>query len=211
MWCYCESDVEYVSLPLSDFNSFWKAQFTLDLDRKYAFLKNVQLFRDLSEVSLLRLCEMMELKSYPRNTILFNDCSYRARPSTKVGRGFGLHPKGADDWNGIKFKTTGEVMTLKISSSKLYYLMQKHRSRIHTMKFKHLRYPGLFVLVDGTIEIEDDCGFRTTNFIGKGDYFGENLAFESEGFQRYGRMVVQSETAELYFLSLKNISRLILL
>ena len=66
-------------------------------------------------------------------------------------------------------------------------------------------------MVDGTIEIEDDCGFRTTNFIGKGDYFGENLAFESEGFQRYGRMVVQSETAELYFLSLKNISRLILL
>ena len=92
MWCYCESDVEYVSLPLSDFNSFWKAQFTLDLDRKYAFLKNVQLFRDLSEVSLLRLCEMMELKSYPRNTILFNDCSYRARPSTKVGRGYGLLP-----------------------------------------------------------------------------------------------------------------------
>jgi hypothetical protein len=94
MWCHCESDVEYVLLKQPDFNSFWKAQFTLDLDRNFAFLKNVQLFKDLSEISLLRLCEMFELKTYNNNAILFNDCSYRSRPANKIGKGFGLHPKG---------------------------------------------------------------------------------------------------------------------
>lgn len=78
------------------------------------------------------------------------------------------------------------------------------------MKFKNLRYPGLFVLLNGVLEVEDDCGFRTTNFISRGDYVGENLIFESDGFQRYGRVLVNSDTAELYFLSLKNISRLLL-
>lgn len=160
-----------LTLSQPDFSSFWKAQFTLELDRKYAFLKNVQLFRDLSEVSLLRLCEMFEFRTYSRNAILFNDCSYRSRQTTRAGKGFGLHPKGHDEWNGGKFKAVVDIV-MKKSSFRLHGLIQKHRGRIHAMKFKHLRYPGLFVLAKGTVEIEDDCGFRTTDFIKMGDFFG---------------------------------------
>jgi hypothetical protein len=177
MWYYSETDAEYVSLRQPDFNSFWKAQFTLELDRKYAFLKNVKLFKNLSEISMMRLCEMFELKTYSKNAILFNDCSYRARPITKLGMGFGLHSKNSEDWATIKFKNTGELLGLKRTSSKLFGIIQRNRGKINSMKFKNLRYPGVYVLLNGVLEVEDDCGFRTTNFISRGDYFGENLIF----------------------------------
>lgn len=156
----------------SDFNSFWKAQFTFEFDRKYAFLKNVKLLNGLSEVSLLRMCEMFELKEYPKNTILFNDCSYRSKQLTKTGKGFGLHAKGGDDWGAVKFRLSGELIAPKKSNNRLTQLFHKYSWKINTLKFKNLKYPGLYILLKGNIEIEDDCGFRTDNFIGQGDYFG---------------------------------------
>lgn len=91
--------------------------------------------------------------------------------------GFGLHSKNSEDWATIKFKNTGELLGLKRTSSKLFGIIQRNRGKINSMKFKNLRYPGVYVLLNGVLEVEDDCGFRTTNFISRGDYFGENLIF----------------------------------
>ena len=56
---------------------FWKGQITFEVDFKYNFLKNVQLFRGLPECTLFKLCELFEKKTYKKGEILFNDCSYR--------------------------------------------------------------------------------------------------------------------------------------
>lgn len=69
------------------------------------------------------------------------------------------------------------------------------------MKFNRLRYPGLFILKEGKIEIEDDRGFRCRDIMSPRDYFGENLLIHSQGFQNYGRMVVSSPTATFYLLN----------
>lgn len=68
------------------------------------------------------------------------------------------------------------------------------------MKFNRLKYSGLFILVDGKIEVEDDRGFRCQDILSPRDYFGENLLIHSEGFHNYGRMLVDSPTAKLYHL-----------
>ncbi len=63
------------------------------------------------------------------------------------------------------------------------------------MKFNRLKYPGLFILLEGEVEIEDDRGFRCSDLIKPRDYFGENLIIACDGLQKYGRMVVASESA----------------
>lgn len=73
--------------------------------------------------------------------------------------------------------------------------------RFNHMKFNRLKYSGLFILVDGKIEVEDDRGFRCKDILSPRDYFGENLLIHSEGFNNYGRMLVDSSTAKLYHLS----------
>jgi hypothetical protein len=40
------------------------------------------------------------------------------------------------------------------------------------MKFNRIKFPGLYIVVDGIIEIEDDKGFRCSDAIGSMDYFG---------------------------------------
>lgn len=40
------------------------------------------------------------------------------------------------------------------------------------MKFNKLKYPGLFILIKGKIEVEDDRGFRCEDLIGEREYFG---------------------------------------
>jgi hypothetical protein len=37
------------------------------------------------------------------------------------------------------------------------------------------------------------------------DYFGENLLIHSEGFHNYGRMIVESQSASFYVLSIENL------
>jgi hypothetical protein len=64
--------------------------------------------------------------------------------------GFGLHSKNSEDWANIKFKNMGQLLGLKVTYSKLYRLIQKHRCKINSMKFKNLRYPGLYVLLKGS-------------------------------------------------------------
>lgn len=69
------------------------------------------------------------------------------------------------------------------------------------MKFNRLRFRGLFILVEGKVEIEDDRGFRCKDIMSPRDYFGENLLIHSEGFHNYGRMVVDSPSAKFYLLT----------
>lgn len=51
--------------------------------------------------------------------------------------------------------------------------------RLNEMKFNRLRYPGLFILVEGKVEVEDDRGFRCKDIMSPRDYFGENLLIHS--------------------------------
>ena len=61
------------------------------------------------------------------------------------------------------------------------------------MKFNRLKYPGLFIILNGNVEIEDDKGFRCKDIISERDFFGENLIIESDGFHNYGRMVADTD------------------
>jgi hypothetical protein len=40
------------------------------------------------------------------------------------------------------------------------------------MKFNRTKYPGLFIVTKGTVELEDDRGFRCSGMIGERDFFG---------------------------------------
>jgi|JI10StandDraft_1071094.scaffolds.fasta_scaffold128072_1 hypothetical protein len=40
------------------------------------------------------------------------------------------------------------------------------------MKFNRMKYPGLFIITKGTVELEDDRGFRCNGMIGERDFFG---------------------------------------
>ena len=40
------------------------------------------------------------------------------------------------------------------------------------MKFNRLKFRGLFILVEGKVEIEDDRGFRCKDIMSPRDYFG---------------------------------------
>jgi len=40
------------------------------------------------------------------------------------------------------------------------------------MKFNRFKYPGLFIILNGNVEIEDDKGFRCKDIISERDYFG---------------------------------------
>jgi hypothetical protein len=60
------------------------------------------------------------------------------------------------------------------------------------MKFNRMKYPGLFIITKGTVELEDDRGFRCTGMIGERDFFGESLFIDTNGYQKYGRLVAES-------------------
>ena len=68
------------------------------MDFKFNYLKNIRLFKDLSECTMFKLCELLEKRVYEKGTILFNDGSYRSELLSKVGKGFGLakRPKNTD-------------------------------------------------------------------------------------------------------------------
>lgn len=84
---------------------------------------------------------------------------------------------------------------------RLLTLIKKHTFKFNEMKFNRLKFKGLFILVDGKVEIEDDRGFRCRDIMSPRDYFGENLLIHSEGFHNYGRMLVDSPTARFYLLN----------
>lgn len=70
------------------------------------------------------------------------------------------------------------------------------------MKFNRMKFPGLFVVTKGTVELEDDRGFRCNGMISERDFFGECLLFEANGYQNYGRMVAESEELEVLLLDI---------
>ena len=175
---------------------FWKGQITFEMDFKYNFLKNVQLFKGLSESTLFKLCELFEKKVYEKGTILFNDCAYRVDFISKAGKGYGLikssqktDPRIVKDYSHGGGRTAGKNR----GRCRLYNLIKKHSFHFNELKFNRLKYPGIFVIVSGSVELEDDRGFRVSNMINERDFFGENLIIDSDGFHKYGRMVAESD------------------
>ena len=61
------------------------------------------------------------------------------------------------------------------------------------------------MVAKGSVELEDDRGFRVSNMICERDFFGENLVIDSEGFQKYGRMVSESDNLEMFLLNLDDL------
>lgn len=125
------------------------------------------------------MCEIVELKKYDRGWILFNDCSYRNQLLSKEGLGFCLGRAITTDPRFVNAKKGSKIDenfgNRRKTRSKLSMLIRKHTFKFNEMKFNRLRYPGLFILVEGKVEVEDDRGFRCKDIMSPRDYFGENL------------------------------------
>lgn len=147
------------------------------------------------------------MKTYDKGWILFNDCSYRHQLLSREGLGFCLGKSTNTDPRFVNTKKSGKVDELFGNRRRIRYrlaaLIKKHTFKFNEMKFNRLRYPGLFILVEGKIEVEDDRGFRCKDMMSPRDYFGENLLIHSEGFHNYGRMVVDSPKASFYLLNVE--------
>jgi hypothetical protein len=72
-----------------------------------------------------------------------------------------------------------EMLGRRRTRSRLWMLIKKHTFKFNEMKFNRLKFRGLFVMVEGKIEIEDDRGFRCKDIMSPRDYFGENLMIHS--------------------------------
>lgn len=96
-WFLAKTELEVLRVSRAEFQLFWQGQITFEWDYKYNFLRNVGLFRGLPEATLFRLCEVLELRTYQRNDILFNDCSYRNQLLSREGLGFCLGRSSAPD------------------------------------------------------------------------------------------------------------------
>jgi hypothetical protein len=73
------------------------------------------------------------------------------------------------------------------------------------MKFNRTKYPGLFVIVKGIVELEDDRGFRCNGMISERDFFGEVLVIESDGYHNYGRLVAESDEVEVLLMDIERL------
>ena len=141
-------------------------------------MKNIGLFKDLSEFTLFKLCEILEKKKFEKNSILFNDGSYRIELLSKAGKGFGLSkpPKNTDfRFLHSNLSQTTTFQKKNKGRSRISQLISKHIFKFNDMKFNRLKYPGLFIVLNGKVEIEDDRGFRCSDIISERDFFGENL------------------------------------
>ena len=153
---------------------------------------------------------MFEPKVYEKGNILFNDCSYRVEFISKAGKGYGLtknnqrtDPRIVKDYSQpLGTRTTSKTR----GKCRIFNLIKKHIFKFNEMKFNRLKYPGLFVVTRGSVELEDDRGFRVSNMINERDFFGENLIIDSDGFHKYGRMVVESDKLEVLLLDINNLS-----
>lgn len=201
-WFQALSRVELIKVPRSEFEVFWKGQITFEVDFKYNFLRNVQLFKGLSDCTLFRLCEVLEKKVFDKGAILFNDCSYRVEFISKAGKGYGLAKTLQKTDPRVVSSGMSRGPSKNRGRSRIYTMLKKHIFKFNEMKFNRLKYPGLFIVVRGSVEVEDDRGFRVNNMINERDFFGENLVIDSDGFQRYGRMVVESDKLEAYLLDI---------
>ena len=174
--------MEILRLPRDRFLQFWQGQIKFEWDYKYNFLKNVGLFKGLPEATLFKLCQDIELKTYEKNHILFNDCSYRNKLLSQEGLGFCLAKASSTDARFLSNKKVNkleEKRFIKRNKSKLFLLLKKLTFKFNELKFNRLRYPGLFILIDGKVQIEDDRGFRCKDIISPRDYFGQNLIIPS--------------------------------
>lgn len=57
---------------------------------------------------------------------------------------------------------------------------------------------GLYIIVDGIVEIENDKNW--SYHLTPGDFFGENLMFKVKALANFGRMRAASSTTKLLFL-----------
>jgi hypothetical protein len=48
----------------------------------------------------------------------------------------------------------------KKAKCRIAELLRKNYTAFNAMKFNKLKYPGLFIVIRGKVEIEDDRGFR---------------------------------------------------
>ena len=127
-WFLSKTDIEVVRISRAEFRLFWQGQITFELDYKYNFLKNVGLFKGLPDSTLFLLCEHIDLRSYSRGDILFNDCSYRNQLLSKEGLGFCLGKQLVDP----RF-----VNAKKVSKNEDYLKRHGSRCRIVTLLKKY--------------------------------------------------------------------------
>jgi len=89
---------------------------------------------------------------YGYGTILFNDCSYRNELINKKGVGFGLGKKtNSTDSRFVNMKKMN--LERKKGKCRIYELLKKHYKAFEDMKFNKFKYPGLFILIKGQIEV----------------------------------------------------------
>ena len=118
--------------------------------------------------------------------VIFNDGSYRAKTASKPGCGFSLLYTSLVD---------------PIHNPK----EDKQNFHNHSQGFNEMTFSGLYIVKSGQVQIQDDKGFSNSDIISHGDFFGENLILNTEGFHNYGRLVVASDEAEFYVLELKDL------
>ena len=173
-WFLSKTDIEVIRISRAEFRLFWQGQITFELDYKLNFLRNVGLFKGLPESTLLLLCEHIELKDYQRGDILFNDCSYRNQLLSKEGLGFCLGKQLVDPRfvNAKKLGKAEDLLKRHRSRCRIATLLKKYTFKFNEMKFNRLKFKGLFILVEGKVEVEDDRGFRCKDIMAPRDYFG---------------------------------------
>lgn len=136
------------------------------------------------------MCEVMGGRRVGRGQVVFNDGSYRVKRANKNGRGFGLVYGGL----GVAGESVG---SRQVEHDTRDHKALENTEASNTASSKsssnEIKHPGLFIVKSGKIEIQDDRGFSNSNIISSGDFFGENLIIDTDGFHNYGRMVVASD------------------
>lgn len=94
---------------------------------------------------------------------------------SKPGKGYGLakYTQKADArmiYNGQSLMSKNG--SKKKGKSKLYQMIKKHIFKFNEMKFNRMKYPGIFIIVKGSVELEDDRGFRCSGVISEREFFG---------------------------------------
>ena len=68
------------------------------------------------------------------------------------------------------------------------------------LKYNRKKQGGLYIIEQGICELENPFGFNNV-FLSTGDFFGENLLFETKSFSFFGRIRVESERAKCLFIN----------
>ena len=77
-WCICQtSQVEFIQMDKAIFPDFWKAQYTLDREQRCWNLRSLQIFKNVSDLTVYKLAyELMEEVNFRKGDIIYNDLSY---------------------------------------------------------------------------------------------------------------------------------------